>query len=281
MAQISKVTLLLARSVDLIPWWLRDKIRKLPGVALLQRMLVRRTLNGAEFIHEISGGPAKGLRFPIKMPDDKLYWTGTYEIETTTRLAAELPDNAVCYDIGCHHGFLAGVMAVNGAKTVYCFEPNPENCVKIEHVRELNSDLDMRLIQAAVGASDGSARFEVMAASSMGKLASSSFQKYVAGNSHFEVSVRSLDSLISVGEIAPAQFIKMDIEGAEYDALLGAESLVDNNSPIFLIEVHSYDLLENCSEWLKKRGYSCAIIETDLAQPNAHSFKVCHLLARR
>jgi FkbM family methyltransferase len=280
MAQSSLLTKLLSYAVDLVPWRTRDYVRRVPGVAALQRALLSRAMDGAEFVHEISAGPAKGLRFPIRMPEGKLYWTGTYEMETTARLVDELPKNAVCYDIGSHHGFLAGVMAVNGARKVYCFEPNPENIAKIEKVCSLNPGRALQIVKAAVGSTDRTARFEVLPTSSMGKLADSTFQEDVVGANHFDVAVRSLDSMIDTKEIEPADFVKIDIEGAEYDALVGASRLVDEHRPILLIEVHSFDLMQRCNEWLRERRYACRIVELDLQDPTAETFRVCHILAR-
>ena len=65
-------------AVRLIPFRMRHLIRKLPGVAWSQRILVQKTLSDSEFVHRVDAGPAAGIRFQIKMPDDKGIWTGTY-----------------------------------------------------------------------------------------------------------------------------------------------------------------------------------------------------------
>ncbi len=270
---------LIARSVDLIPWGLRDRIRKIPGVAPLQRALVSRALDGKSFTHEVSAGPARGLRFPIVMPAGKLYWTGTYEIETAEAIATETPQNGVCYDIGGHHGYMAGIMAVNGSRRVYCFEPNPDNLEKIARMRDLNPDRNIEAVSVAVGGQDGQARFTLMAESSMGKLADSSFQADLAGGETFEVTVRALDSLLASGEIEPPDFMKIDIEGAEFDALKGAQETVARHRPTILIEVHSAELAVACRDWLLERAYQVSFVQSD-ASLSPDAFRVCHLLAQ-
>src|SRR5690349_16529357 len=71
---------MLRRSVGLVPWKWRGAIKRLPLIAPVQRWLLMRFLEGREFVHTVDAGPAGGLRYPIKLPDDKGIWTGTYEL---------------------------------------------------------------------------------------------------------------------------------------------------------------------------------------------------------
>src|SRR5436309_819290 len=167
---------LLRRSVLFVPWRLRGAIKSLPLVAPLQRRLLATFLEGREFVHTVDAGPARGLSYPIRLPDDKGIWTGTYELELATLIARAVKAGDVCLDVGGWRGFFSGVMALAGAKRVFVFEPLPANAVHILRMLELNSALAIELIQAAVGDGGGSLDFEVMAESSMGKLATSSFQ---------------------------------------------------------------------------------------------------------
>lgn len=278
-SRASPLTRLLSGSVNLVPWWLRDRIRRIPGVAAAQRKLVSQVLDGAEFVHAINAGPAAGLRLRVKLPQDKLYWTGTWEHEVTAALAAQTRTGDVCYDIGGHRGFMAGVMALNGARSVYCFEPNPANIATIEDLVAHNPGAGIRLLPYAVGDCDGVVAFSVMADESMGKLADSSFQPDASGARRIEVHMRSLDSLVGTGEIEPPALIKIDIEGAEAIALAGAAEVVAAHRPRFLIEIHSWDLLVRCRQWLEERGYRCSILEAGLEPVSEPSFKVCHLVA--
>src|SRR5262245_34364069 len=144
----------IARVLRLVPFAARDRIKSIPGVAALQRAIVTRTLDGREFVHQVDGGPAKGIRFHIRMPEDKGIWTGTYEIEFATRLAASLKPGTVAYDIGSWHGFFAGVMAAQGARAVHVFEPLPANAERIRRLVALNPDKAITLHPYAVGERD-------------------------------------------------------------------------------------------------------------------------------
>lgn len=272
---------LLEKSVNFIPWRLRDNIRRIPFVAGLQRLLFQRFLAGKEFTYEISAGPAKGLWFPIKLPDDKLIWTGTWEKVVAEAIAENVVPNGISYDIGSHRGFMAGIMALAGSTRVYCFEPNPENLSHLEVLKTLNGKLALEILPYAVAETDGEASFSLMPESSMGKLSESAFQHEAKNEGEILVTVRSLDGLLERGEIEPPSFIKIDVEGAEYAVLQGAESLINTFSPTFVIELHSFALAVACKDFLAARNYATSVIQKQVDLDQEDTFSICHLLATK
>lgn len=51
-------------------------------------------------------------------------------------------------------------------------------------------------------------------------------------------------------------FIKMDIEGAENQALLGARGILADRKPSLIIEVHGRDVEDECRKILQSHGYA-------------------------
>ena len=271
---------ILSVALALVPFSLRTLIHRIPGLAPLQRMVVSRLGSGTSFEHRISAGPAKGLVFRVKLPDDKLYWAGHWEADVTEALAKLVRPGAVCCDVGGHRGFMSGVMALNGAAEVHCFEPNPANIEKIEDLQDLNPSLPIKLHTCAVGADDGQVTFEVLPDAAMGKIAGSEFQFGRAGAERLTVALHTLDNLHASGTLPGPDLVKIDIEGAELDALMGAANLISTYRPSLLIEVHTHALLEKCAGWLRQHDYDLSVIEQPLATITADDFRVCHLLAR-
>src|SRR5438874_12869499 len=140
----------LKKSVALVPWRLRGAIKSIPLVAPLQRWLLERLLEGHEFVHTVDAGPARGLNFPIKLPEDKGAWTGTYELEFSTALSQAVQPGDVCVDVGGWRGFYGGVMGLAGADRVLIFEPLPANCAQVQKLIELNPKLPHTLFEDAV-----------------------------------------------------------------------------------------------------------------------------------
>jgi FkbM family methyltransferase len=272
--------MLIARSVDLIPWKMRAQIRKVPVVAYCQRWLLDRLMKGQEFDHVISAGPAKGLKFPVRLPDDKLFWTGTWEQSVTMAIAAVVRPGMICCDIGAHRGFVAGVMACAGGRPVYCIEPNPANIKRVMLLQRLNPQFDFRVIEAAIGARDEKAEFLLMPEASMGKLATSAFQIGASRIQNLTVQVRTLDNLVKSGKMEAPSFIKIDIEGAELEALSGAQKIIRRHKPGLMIELHSADLARKCRCFLEAFGYQISYVDSYMKKKRNGGFRVCHMLAK-
>jgi FkbM family methyltransferase len=252
-------------ALRLVPFSVRDRIRTIPGIAPLQRAVIARTLNGSEFEHRVDAGPAKGITFFVKLPEDKGIWTGTYEIDLATQVAASVAPGTVAYDIGGWHGFFAGVMAAQGAAHVHVFEPLPANAERIRRLVELNPAKSISLHTVAVAEHESEMDLMIMHETSMAKLETSTFQANTTSVTRERVKVRTIDALIAAGAIAPPALIKIDVEGAEAMVLRGARESIIRYRPIIFAEVHSSALLSECCDMLKAAGYRIEMIDHDRA----------------
>jgi FkbM family methyltransferase len=266
----------LQASINLVPWSWRGAIKKIPLVAPLQRWLLAKFLEGREFVHTVDAGPARGLKYPILLPPDKSVWTGNYELEFSEALAGAVKPGDVCFDIGGWRGFYSGVLALAGARRVCTFEPLPANCAQIRHLIELNPQLPLTLFEAAVGEKSGQLEFELMPLHSMGKLASSPFQRSQKGASRIQVKVVSLDELLAEKQIEPPGVMKIDVEGAEVFVLRGAKKLLAEHHPKLFMEIHSRELARECAALLGEFGYSVRVMETGNPPDFASESEVCH-----
>jgi FkbM family methyltransferase len=248
-----------------VPFSVRDRIKTIPGIAHLQRAVVARALDGREFEHRVDAGPARGVTFLVKMPEDKGIWTGTYESSFASRLAASVTPGTVAYDIGGWHGFFAGVMAAQGASHVHVFEPLPANAERIRRLVALNPDRKITLHACAAGERESEMDLIIMQETSMAKLEASTFQAENTSATRLRVIVRSIDVLIAADEIAPPALMKIDVEGAEVMVLRGARETIHRYRPVILAEVHSTTLLTECHALLEAAGYRVDTIDRDSA----------------
>jgi len=242
--------------IRILPWSVRGKIKRIPGVAQLQRAIVSSLLDGKEFTHLVDAGPAKGITFHVRMPEDKGIWTGTYEQAFAGRLADSVKPGTIAYDIGSWHGFFAGVMAAQGAEAVHVFEPLPANVDRIRRMVALNPAKNITLHANAVGDRDTEMDLIVMPETSMAKLEESRFQAEFASAMRLRVSVRSIDSLIASSVIEPPSLMKIDVEGAELMVIKGARETIRRHRPEIFAEIHSSALLEECTFLLRSEGYA-------------------------
>ncbi len=249
------------KSVNALPFGLRSRIRNIPVAKQLQSFLLKKYVSDNEFIATISGGPAKGLVFPVQMPQDKLMWIGTWELEFSNTLHRYIQPGWVCYDIGSYKGYYAGIMAMKGASEVYVFEPMPSNIERLKKLISLNKGLPIQLMEYAVSDTSGTISFKLMPEHTMGKIDKSTFQQEDAAVSQITVKSISLDDFTEEG-YPGADFIKIDVEGAEEFVLKGAVSLLERKKPVLMIEVHSVDIGQRCFSFLKNYYKSVIVFET-------------------
>jgi len=248
----------------MIPWSIRGQIKQIAGVAHLQRVVVSKALDGQEFTHRVDAGPAKGMTFHVRLPEDKGIWTGTYELEFASALAAAVQPGSVAYDIGGWHGFFAGVMAAQGARRVYVFEPLPDNVERVHKLIALNPDKAIELHACAVSDRDTEMDLMIMPETSMAKLEASIFQSRNTSDQRVRVAVRSIDSMIAAGEAEAPTLMKIDVEGAELMVLRGAINTLRTRHPTIFAEIHSSELLAECTQLLQGEGYTVESRDEDL-----------------
>jgi len=118
-----------------------------------------------------------------------------------------------------------------GARRIHAFEPDPASAWKFMAWREASPARErIQLHRVALGSSPGSVRFQ-----GTGSLNATS----VAGGG-VEVPRRTLDEVLAED---PPDFIKMDIEGAEREALQGAATLLRRGPSLAICLYHVQDHL--------------------------------------
>lgn len=241
---------LLSGSIRMVPGPLRGIIRSIPGVAAAQRTAIEMVGRNEEFEHTIDYGPAKGLRMPIRLPDDKGFWKGTYEEGFCARLAASVKPGDVCHDIGAFRGYTAGVMALAGASEVRSFEPAPANQQAVRRVIALNPGLPINLVEAAVGEEEGTIKITIHEDASMNFIGEDT-----SGRPSIEVRMLALDSAVASGETVAPQLLKIDVEGAEASVLRGASEVLRDSVREIFVELHHTQAKRDCEQLLTEAGF--------------------------
>jgi FkbM family methyltransferase len=157
-------------------------------------------------------------------------------------------------DAGCCEGYFSlFVFNKNKAAKVIAFEPLKEMEAAIKKTFE-NKIQEKRFIleQKAIGAVDGVTQFKF---DSTHLCDSSSIKELNQNgeNNSYVVKVASLDSISEAYELNEDGIIKMDIEGAEVDALLGGAEIMKRFKPKLAVAVyHDYENAIKCREIILK-----------------------------
>jgi FkbM family methyltransferase len=128
-------------------------------------------------------------------------------------------------NIGAYSAFLAGLVEPGG--TVYAFEPEPRNFVFLEEIAERSSCI--RPTRAAVGERSGTLKLY------MSEDLNVDHHTYDAGDGRqtTEVPVIELDHFFLPG--SRIDFIKLDIQGYEFQALQGTRRILSENTDLKLL----------------------------------------------
>jgi FkbM family methyltransferase len=182
------------------------------------------------------------------------YWLGSYEMQKRQVFEEAIPKGAVVYDIGANVGYyslLAAVLVGEEGK-VYAFEPLPRNIDYLRRHVGLNHFAQVEIIEVAVSDRSGKIAFDLGPSSAMG---------HIAESGEIEVQQVCLDELLDAGEIQPPEFMKVDVEGAEYDVLKGARTLLERYRPILFLDTHQREAHQPAITLLEELGYSFTILD--------------------
>ncbi len=182
-------------------------------------------------------------------------WLGSYEWKTQERIAREVRPGSVFFDVGANVGFYSLLAAIRmRTGRVYAFEPLPENIVFLRRHLQMNRIRNVEVLQVAISDRPGTASFVRESTRAMGKLK--------AGGS-LNVETATLDCLIAENRVAPPNFIKMDIEGGEFGALLGATRCFRRYRPQLLLATHGKAVHDDCCRLLASWEYEWSYLTRD------------------
>jgi FkbM family methyltransferase len=162
------------------------------------------------------------------------------------------------FDIGAHMGIMSAIFcAARPTNKVYSFEPSPVTQKRLEAIRALNQIEDRMFIQPTAIGRDR-AKLEMLLDPAGGYV---QIQNYAhagwAEPQRIEVDVESIPQAAERLGVIP-DFIKLDIEGYEYEALQGSMSFLTAQQPVLLFELHS--------NYLEQRGLSPKQVVTMLSE---------------
>ncbi len=137
-------------------------------------------------------------------------------------------------DCGAHVGVFTAKALELGARKVVAIEPEPTNleCLRRNFAKEI---LDGRVVVAGIGvwSKEGTMQLSIAAKNSgMNSMVERT------GDRTVEVAVTTIDRLVESLRLERVDFIKMDIEGAEREALIGAQSTLKRFRPRLMLDAY-------------------------------------------
>lgn len=158
--------------------------------------------------------------------------------------------------------------------SVIAFEPVPSNVNSIIHNQQLNEIDNLELHTCLVADQKGKAFFNFPSGNNSG---SGFIEKKHKNDALQEYNVVTLDETINSKNVS---FISVDVEGFEFQVLLGCKEILAKFQPTLVIEVNQKFLktrgnssVREVYDFLKKFNYSCYYIDTfGLKEVNVDDF---------
>ena len=153
---------------------------------------------------------------------------------------------ATVYDVGAFHGLLTLHFAAK-AKAVICFEPNTANHKRLSENLALNSIGNVQVRKAGVGSKRQTLRMVSNPLMPGGSSVDAKLGDAIRRSGEVveeEISIITLDEEIAEAGLAPPDFVKIDIEGWEIEALRGAKSTLLKYRPALFLEMHGETIRE-------------------------------------
>jgi FkbM family methyltransferase len=167
----------------------------------------------------------------------------------------------VFYDVGSS----AGVFALDFAKsipdlTVFAFEPQPSLAKHIRRSIEANQFDRVKVMEVLLGDEVGDA--------SLFLTSHSVHASTIPRERHYRelrLPLRTLDDLAAAGEVAPPDFIKIDVEGSELNVFQGAGAMLKAHQPSIVFEA---------DENMNRMGYTAGDLLNLLTKAAPYAFSL-------
>jgi FkbM family methyltransferase len=208
-----------------------------------------------------------GVRLYVTELDGWFAQSAEYEPEVTAVFREHLAPGMGVIDLGANVGYFALLAAslVGPSGYVLAMEPNPRNIRLLEASRRLNGFAHLVPCQAAAGKTTG--LLALHAAGSNGTTSPPADDPARLLAAETVAAVRP-DALVPAGR--RIDFIKADVEGAEFLALSGCDTIIARDRPVIVSEF-SPGLMPGISgiegtdylRWLTGLGYATAVLRAD------------------
>jgi len=213
--------------------------------------------------------PEKLLRFKLRAPVRDCFTVRSRDsgddigtiVEFFSRLRRLVPQDLpaleprVVYDIGAHIGIASLFLATYYPSARFLgFEPLRSNY----NVCALNYEglAGSKAFPWAISASSGTQAFRFGEGDLRGGcLAGGAPPLSTSLRDQVQVEVRSVHDLVVTGKFDPPEFLKIDVEGAEFEVLTGL-GVGERSVRRIWLETHGPEVRARCIEWLGAHGFA-------------------------
>jgi FkbM family methyltransferase len=162
-----------------------------------------------------------------------LYYYGYYELELTRFIEETVRPGWVMVDVGANIGTFSLLAASMGA-TCHAFEASPDNCSALRRNIALNRFTGITVYEGAISDHCGEATFYLYEETGAQKMCGQNALFRRGAGREIRVPMETLDSALT--GLSQIDFIKVDVEGADFLVLRGAREILEKFHPVVVVE---------------------------------------------
>lgn len=237
--------------------------------------------HGREIIVKINNRYSMYLNFDDKGICPDLMVNKTREVFSTAHFQKIITEDMTIIDIGANIGYYALLESQLAPKGhVYAIEPVPKNYTLLTKNIALNSGKNLSTYNVAIGNVDGYLDMYIY-----DKCNWSSFTRIPGGNviDTIRVPIFTLDTFIESHLTRNPHFIRMDVEGFEYEIVMGSLKTLRAAGPLVLcIEMHPHLMsggkVTAIMNIMKENGFSVHAIFNEIDVSELNYLSLCNEL---
>jgi FkbM family methyltransferase len=200
----------------------------------------------------------------VRMPTRYFrYFEKGYEKSNFNFINKEVKESMTVLDIGSHIGLMAAVFGkkVGNNGRVFAFEPTPSTVRILRETVRLNHGTNVSVEPYALADQKGKMTFYISdnLADNSNSLANN--HRNDRAEQAIEVDVNTVDDFVKERNIPKVDFMKVDVEGAEFRLLKGARQTIMKHKPRMILALHPFainnlgDSLPEIFDLLTEFGY--------------------------
>ena len=229
---------------------------------------------------------------PVACQNDLAHYATSFEGRAEFAALSQVArgPGGVLFDIGAHCGLISALWcAAKSGNQAFSFEPSPSLAQRVAEIRELNSFGDrMNVNQIGIGESNATAAMLIDPVGGFVQSGHFDHTMWSAPES-IEVAIETIEAASARLKVIP-DFIKLDIEGYEYEAIKGSAAFLSQHRPALFLELHLNYLEQrklspqSVVELLQQCGYSFftyAGTELKAADVYGSPLGIYHLVAKK
>lgn len=230
---------------------------------LINRILLKaRRSFGSQKLLKIKKGVLKGVKWSVAVPDNR-YILGVYEEDLGLRIKKAVSEGKRFVDIGANAGYFSLLASNFGSDSVrhLAVEPFPENVALLKKHLTVNNMQNVEVKELAVSDRTGELEF-----SNSGNLAANTYksESSIFTDQLIKVKTTSLDALADHKGLDGNCFLKIDVEGAEFDVLRGGKKYLTTHHPDVVLATHDNHVKgvkKDCLDFMTEIGYQINVLD--------------------